>query len=284
MHQATRFSGFDVLATLGTGARSTIYAVRDNDHHLYALKHVVRERSEDQRFILQAITEHEIASRFDHPALRKSFHLRRIRKIFRVTEVIVLMELVDGHCLEDHPPDSILEGCMLCRQVAEGLAHMHRAGYVHADIKPNNVLVTDRETVKIIDLGQSCPIGTVKKRVQGTPDYIAPEQVLRRSITPRTDVFNLGATMYWLFTRRHVPTLIPRGEPGTGVREDDCPPPAQVNPRVPPALSALVNECIATEPDRRPATMKVVAERLDLAIAQLRRAASAAQNAMAPTK
>ena len=271
MQQITALAGFEIIATLGTGARSTIYAVRDADHHLYDLKHVVRQKSEDSRFLDQAITEHEIASSFDHPALRKSFRLKRIRRMWRLQEVVVLMELVDGHTLEEQPPDSVLEGCVLCRQVAEGLAHMHRARFVHADIKPNNILVTDRHMVKVIDLGQSCPIGTVKKRVQGTPDYIAPEQVLRRAITPRTDVFNLGATMYWLFTRRYVPTLIPRGEPGSAAASQDCPPPIEVNPAVPPALSALVSECIATEPERRPQSMRIVTERLGLAIAQLSR-------------
>ena len=63
---------------------------------------------------------------------------------------------------------------------------------------------------KIIDLGQSCPIGTTKSRIQGTPDYIAPEQVKRRTLGPRTDVFNLGATMYWALTGKNVPTLIPK--------------------------------------------------------------------------
>ena len=61
--------------------------------------------------------------------------------------------------------------------------------------------------VKVIDFGQSCRIGTVKERIQGTPDYIAPEQVARRPITSQTDVFNLGATLYWALTGQDIPTL-----------------------------------------------------------------------------
>ena len=49
--------------------------------------------------------------------------------------------------------------------------------FVHTDIKPNNIMVTESGEVKVIDFGQSCPIGHVKSRIQGTPDYIAPEQV-----------------------------------------------------------------------------------------------------------
>jgi serine/threonine-protein kinase len=77
---------------------------------------------------------------------------------------------------------------------AQGLRAMHQMGYAHCDIKPNNILRSESGQVKVIDYGQSCRIGTIKERIQGTPDYIAPEQVARRPISVQTDVFNLGAT------------------------------------------------------------------------------------------
>ena len=124
--------------------------------------------------------------------------------------------------------------------------------------------------VKLIDFGQSCPIGTVKDRIQGTPDYIAPEQVQRQPITPRTDVFNLGATMYWVLTRRHIPTMIPKGEPGTVVKSDNtCPAPREINPQVPPALSGLVVGCVQARPNDRPESMEQVCSRLEIALTQL---------------
>jgi serine/threonine protein kinase len=61
--------------------------------------------------------------------------------------------------------------------------------------------------VKVIDLGQACAIGTAKSRIQGTPDYIAPEQVKCAAVTPQTDIYNLGATLYWALTGTHIPTL-----------------------------------------------------------------------------
>ena len=156
---------------------------------------------------------------------------------------------------------------------------MHKAGYVHADIKPNNIMITGDNHVKIIDFGQSCPIGTVKERIQGTPDYIAPEQVQRRSIIPQTDVFNLGATMYWLLTQKHVPTLIPKGNAGISLRtEDACKPPIELNPDVPPALSSLVMDCIHTDAPQRPDNMALVSDRLDIAAKQFKRRAQNAVN------
>ncbi|MCE9591221.1 MAG: serine/threonine protein kinase [Planctomycetes bacterium] len=264
--------GYEVLGTLGHGARSTIYAVKDSENHIFALKRVAKESPSDQRYLDQAVAEHKVANRFNHATLRKSFKLIQYRKFIRVSEVFVLMEMVDGVTMEQHQTRDTIELVLLCQQAAVGLMEMHRCGYVHADIKPNNIIVTDRKTVKIIDFGQSCPIGTVKERIQGTPDYIAPEQVLRRRVTAQTDVFNLGATMYWLLTNRHVPTLIPRGEIGlTRMADDSCPSPRELNPLVSPALSSLIMDCIQTSPADRPDTMARVHERLELALTQLKR-------------
>lgn len=272
--------GYEVLGTLGHGARSTIYAVKDSENHIFALKRIAKESPSDQRYLDQAILEHKVANKFNHPSLRKSFKLIQYRKFIRVSEVFVLMEMVDGITMEQHQTRDMIELVQLCEQAAVGLMEMHRCGYVHADIKPNNIIVTDRKTVKIIDFGQSCPIGTVKERIQGTPDYIAPEQVLRRRVTPQTDIFNLGATMYWLLTNRHVPTLIPRGEIGLSLKTDDsCPPPRELNPQVSPALSSLIMDCIQQSPADRPDTMGRVYERLELAVAQLKRAGTEGSSA-----
>ncbi len=272
MAEFSEIVGYEVLATLGVGARSTIYAVKDGKSELYALKRVVKSSPSDQRFMDQAILEHEVAQKFDHPTLRKSIKLIKQRNFIRTSEVLVLMEMVDGSTLEKHQPDTLAELCRICKDVAKGLGVMHKAGYVHADIKPNNIMVTEDGEVKVIDFGQSCPIGTVKERIQGTPDYIAPEQVQRRSITPQTDVFNLGATMYWLLTQKHVPTLIPKGQAGISLRtEDSCKAPMELNPEVPPALSSLVMDCIHTEAPQRPETMALVSDRLDIAAKQFTR-------------
>ncbi len=272
-------AGYKVMSTLGTGAGSTIYAVRDRDSRVFALKRVVKSTQHDQRFIDQAVHEHEIASRFNSPMLRQSFKLIRQRNFIRTNEVLVIMELVDGLTLEQHQPDTLIEACEICRLTAMGLSHMHIAGFVHADIKPNNILVTASNQVKLIDFGQSCRIGTIKQRIQGTPDYIAPEQVLRKEITPMTDVFNLGATMYWLFTRRHVPTMIPKGQAGMQLRSEDqmCRPPMEINPDVPPALSTLVMDCLEQDPIRRPRSVLQLADRLEIAASQLNKKQAAVE-------
>src|SRR5262249_50737358 len=153
-------------------------------------------------------------------------------------------------------------------KVAEGLQALHAAGFVHADMKKNNVLLTPGGGVKIIDFGQSCRIGQVKERIQGTPDYIAPEQVKRGKIDQRTDVFNFGATMHWVITGRAFTTLISTAQTGEKKIALDARrsnrPPTELNPHAPLALSNLVMECCDNDPEARPRDMRDVISRLEI--------------------
>jgi serine/threonine-protein kinase len=120
--------------------------------------------------------------------------------------------------------------------------------------------------VKVIDFGQSVKIGTIKERIQGTPDFIAPEQVARRPISVQTDIFNLGATLYWCLTQRHIPTLYTVNKKGENsfllhARIDT---PQDINPKVPVPLSNLVMEMVETKAQKRPADMDQIVTRLEL--------------------
>jgi serine/threonine-protein kinase len=275
MAEFHQIAGFDVLSTLGEGAHSTIYSVRDKQGQPLVLKRVVKEGPSQQRYIDQALREHEVASKIDHPRVRKSIKIIKQRNVIRVSEVLVLMEMVDGVTLEQHRPTDLLHICEAFRQAAEGLRAMHQAGYVHADIKPNNIMLVKDDGVKLIDFGQSCKSGTIKDRIQGTPDYIAPEQVKREAITEATDVFNLGASFYWILTGKHVPTLIPKKNQGISLKGDEdprrCVPPIEVNPEISPALSSLVMDCVERKPAERPPNMDAVLDRLEIAMAQIQR-------------
>ena len=271
-----QIAGYDIIRKLGTGAGSELYAARDKRGGLFCLKHVVKKNPKDQRFLDQAIMEHQIAKKFDHTSLRKSYRVIKQREILRVSEIAVIMELVEGATLEHHKLPSIAKLIELFGIIASGLQTMHREGYVHADIKPNNIMITREGHVKLIDFGQSCPIGTIKERIQGTPDYIAPEQVKRQAITEQTDVFNLGATLYWLLTSERVPTIMPKKGTAEAIRRKERElvkpqTPQELNSAVPPALSALIMECVETDPRQRPKRMTEVCERLELASKQANR-------------
>jgi eukaryotic-like serine/threonine-protein kinase len=260
---------YDVLDRLGEGAGSTIFSVRDSiTGRVFALQHVLRRKDKDIRFIEQMENEFEVSKQFSHPNLRRSFDLKINKSmLLKKTEAFLVMELFDGKPLEVRPPNSLMEVVDTFLPAAQGLQALHNMGYVHCDIKPNNILRDNKGDVKVIDFGQSAKIGTIKERIQGTPDYISPEQVERRPITIQTDIYNLGATIYWALTGKPIPTqyTVSRQGKHSFLLDTLIQTPQQLNPKVPMALSNLVMECISTNPRKRPADMESTIMRLELA-------------------
>ena len=202
--------GYRIMSELGRGAASIIYlALDEKTKQVWALKDVQRIDDKSERFMAQAEAEYKIAQKLDHETIRKIPRIIKKKKgLLQLNRLFLVMELVDGKSMDIFMPKTFEQACLVFRQAGQAMQHMHEKGFVHADFKPNNLIVDSDNVAKIIDLGQSCPIGTIKKRIQGTPDYIAPEQVHRREITPKTDVYNLGASMYWVLTRKKVPTAL----------------------------------------------------------------------------
>ena len=265
---ATTLLHYEVLERLGEGAGSTIYKVLDpTTRNTLALKRVVRTDAKDIRFVEQMEAEFEISKNFTHKNLRRTFELKIIKSLLlKVNEAFLVMEYFDGKPLESDMPAALTDVLDTFIQAAEGLKAMNNMGLVHCDIKPNNILRDRMGRVKVIDYGQSCKSGTIKERIQGTPDFIAPEQVARRPVTTATDVFNLGATLYWALTGRHIPTLYTVNKKGENsfLLDTAIASPSELNPIVPVPVSNLVLECVSTSPNKRPADMDAVIRRLEL--------------------
>lgn len=258
--------GYDVVSRLGEGAGSHLYVVCDSQTgQLYALKHVVRRYEKDIRYIQQLQNEFEVSRQFRSPILRKCIDLKITKKLLGgPSEAALVMELVDGEPLEKLPllPPKELTDVFL--QVARGLSQLHRQMLVHCDLKPHNILVSPDGSVKIIDFGQCCRTGTIKERVQGTPDFIAPEQVRLKPVTFQTDVYNFGATLYWALTGQRIPTLftVPKREWDT-LKEQTYPSPSELNHSVPEPLSKLAMWCCKLSLGSRPADMNMVVAGLE---------------------
>jgi eukaryotic-like serine/threonine-protein kinase len=260
--------GFTIIKKLGTGARSTIFLARDEESgNTVALKRAVYEKPEDSRIFEQIINEYKVSQALNHPYLRKCNKLIKIRKALKVKELFLSMEMFEGESLERSKSLGLGDVLLVFRMVADGLNAMHQQGYIHCDIKPNNILISETGAIKIIDLGQGCKIGTMKPRIQGTPDYIAPEQVKRKPLDQRTDIFNLGATMYWAITGKNVPTLIPQSNDISAfLGQRKFLSPHEMHSRIPIGVSNLVMDCVKEEPLKRPASMDDIISRLDLLI------------------
>jgi eukaryotic-like serine/threonine-protein kinase len=268
MEHPSNLFGYEVVDSLGEGAGSRIYVVTTPDSgQLYALKHVVRKAEKDVRFQEQLENEFDVARRFNHPALRKAFEMRDNRTLLRKpTESVLLMELFDGTPLEGYQPKDPVEILDIMIRVAEALASLHGLGFVHCDLKPNNILLNQAGQVKVIDFGQACVAGSTKVRIQGTPDYMAPEQVKCLPVTPRTDVYSFGATLYALLTGKPIPTLYTVHKQGSNslLSHEMIPSPHQIDPSIPENLSNLVMECVYPSPGKRPGDMADLARRMEV--------------------
>ncbi len=258
--------GYNVVDFLGEGAGSRIYVVSDPlTQQLYALKHVERKHEKDIRFVEQLEAEFEVSKQFRHAGLRRSLDLKINKTMLRkVTEGALVMELFDGTPMDAKPPEKLADQVAAFAETAHALAALHQLGYVHCDLKPNNILIGPGGNVKVIDFGQACKAGTVKERIQGTPDYISPEQVKCEPVTNRTDIFNFGATMYWGLTGQKIPTLftIKRDE-NSFLVDSKIQTPHEIDPRIPETLSHIVMDCVRTNVAKRPSDIGELARRLE---------------------
>jgi serine/threonine-protein kinase len=255
-----------VVNQLGTGAGSTILLISDKTSggKRYALKVVRKQDPDDEVYVQQALTEFEAAKKLNHPAIARIYDCRLKKAWFKVRGVELLMEYVDGKTLDEIEGPQLGQLVLVFCQVASALTHMHRRGVYHADLKPGNIMLTKTGQVKLIDFGTAWIRGQDKHRIQGTPQYIAPEQATEKVVDEKTDIYNLGATMYRMFTGRFAQQGIPK--PGD---DRKLTPPIKVNPRIPPALNEMMIASLSIDPSKRPAGMFEMRDQLSAIAKQM---------------
>ena len=208
----------------------------------------------EQRFLSEA----RIAGRLSHPGIVV------VHDAGRDTEtgtLFIAMENLEGRTLSQPRPEPPLEWREALRvggRLAEALQHAHAAGVIHRDIKPANIMVLASGDPKIMDFGIA-KVETARMKLTatgqsfGTPLYMSPEQALGHEVDPRTDLFSLGAILYWLLTGRlafgadSMMAIIGK------VLHQDPPPPSTVRPDVPADVDYVIARALAKAPaDRYP--------------------------------
>jgi serine/threonine protein kinase len=258
---------FTVVGTLGTGAHSSILHIRRSaDGKNYALKVVPIDEPEDQKYHEQAEHEFRVGQMLDHVHLIKVHAFEPVRDwLFRVKKVHLLIEYVNGKTLDTCPRIPLAQMVQVFKAVADGLVHMHRRGVYHADLKPNNIMLSRSGGVKVIDYGLAWIKGEDKGRVQGTPEYMAPEQLTDKVANEKTDMFNFGATMYRMMTWRLPPSTVPPEGAlplDATMWERTLKPVNSYAPDAPLSLCKLIHACMAFEPKDRPERMSDVQAKL----------------------
>ena len=259
---------FQVLGTLGTGAHSRILHVRRSaDGRNYALKVVPIDGKDDQKFLEQAQHEFRVAQMLDHPNLIKVYALEELKDwLFRIRKVHLLIEYVNGKTLDTCPAMPLPKLVQVFKCVADGLVHMHRRKVFHADLKPNNIMLSRAGDVKIIDFGLAGSRARARTASRARRNTWPPNRPSTSMVNERTDIYNFGATMYRLVTFRLPPSVLQQegGLPIDGKTWTRMLKPVQeFNAQAPPALCELIHRCLSFDADKRPERMSEVQSVLD---------------------
>ena len=248
---------FSVLATLGAGAHSSILHIRRaDDGREYALKVVNIESDEEKKFLDQAEHEFRVGQMLDHPNLVKVLAFETEKNwLFKIKKAKLLVEFVKGETLDKVKLLKRHKMLRVFEQVAAGIVHMHRRNVLHADLKPSNIMLGRGTTVKVLDYGLAWIKGEPKDRVQGTPEYLAPETVSHKLVNERTDMFNFGATLYRLVTFKLPPSVMSdlAGVPMTEkMYKSIYKPVNEIFATTPAPLCSLIHKCMEFKANKRP--------------------------------
>ena len=265
-------SDLQLLERIGRGSQAVVFkCLQVSMDRIVAVKflHVAAARDAEsrQRFIKEA----RHAASLSHPNIVTIHAICPYKDTF-----YIIMEYVDGGSLAEllalRKRFDVTEAVCLIRAVAEGLAFAHRAGVIHRDVKPKNILLTQGGIVKLADLGLARRTddsdASLDKtgKAYGTPYYIAPEQVCGDpNIDARADIYSLGATFYEMLTGRppfSAPT--PREIMRKQVTEP-LPDPRQYVPDLSPAACAILEQCLAKRREDRFPTADAFVEAIDQA-------------------
>jgi predicted ATPase/predicted Ser/Thr protein kinase len=260
-------AGYAVVARLGGGGMGVVYKARDERlGRVVALKFLPVEYARDPDRLALFHREARTASALNHP------HICTVHDLGdQDGRPFIVMEFIDGHTLRgvlaERPPVETV--ARLIGQAARALAVAHAAGVVHRDVKPENLMVRPDGYLKVLDFGlarrlpgSALPDGSTAARndsqaIVGTVPYMSPEQARSQPPGPASDVFSLGVVLYEAVTGRHP---FPADNPLdvlNAIVEDHPVPAARLDPRVPPALDALIGRMMAKDAADRPSAAEV---------------------------
>ena len=221
---------------------------------LVVIKRILPQLKNDGTFVDMFLNEARLAASLRHPNIIEIYDVIR-----DANEFAIVMEYLSGEtvrfilseCRRNRIPIPINIACRLVASAAAGLAHAHEAlgpddqpvGIVHRDVSPNNIIVTYDGTTKLLDFGIARAnvnnIYTQPGVIKGKYSYCSPEQVQRKSLDARSDIFSLGIVLYELLTRRKLFGGKDPGEILKAVMERRIPPASQLNSDVPPELDQV---------------------------------------------
>jgi len=256
--------GCEVQEPIGAGASGTVYkALQISMERIVAIKILNERYCLDKEFIRRFLEEARLAGRLEHPNVIRVYDVGEAKGAFYYT-----MEYVNGSSLAELVKERgairIGEAVEIIKRVALALDYAHRQGVLHRDVKPANILVNLEGEVKLADLGLARPVDEItEEKAVGTPLYMSPEQILGKEVSPRSDLYSLGATFYFALSGTPPHSGSTKKEVFEKQLWDDPIPIEQLRPEVPPAVSAVVHRLLAKRVEDRYPTARSVVDALN---------------------
>jgi serine/threonine protein kinase len=264
-----RFAGYDLEALIGKGGMAEVYraTVREGPRagQTVAVKRLLPALARDPAYVELFRREAAVTRRFHHPAV-----IEVLDAGVEGGTPFLVMEQVDGRNLRQVLAQCGARGILLpvdfgayvAHVLAQALDHAHagtgrdgaRLGIVHCDVSPSNVFISRLGEIKLGDFGVALTPGAAKGRgagALGKIHYLAPEQLRGEPVTPRTDLFALGAVLFELLTGRKAFPGATADEVGQRILRGELRAPSALRPEVPHALDELTLRCLAADPADR---------------------------------
>ncbi len=247
---------YKLLERTGSGGMAVVYKAHDLVlGRLVAVKMLHESFSSDPDFLSRFRQEAYAAAGLQHP---------NIVTVHDIGEDngrhYIVMEYVDGRTLKDLVRQYNEEGELmptnraldLSIQISEGIGYAHRAGLVHCDVKPQNVLVTHDDRIKVADFGIARAVSEASQhidddRVWGTPSYFSPEQAAGEQPSPASDVYAIGVMMFELLSGQLPFNASSQAALALKHIQETPPHVSELNPAVPEQLDLIVNKLLAKE-------------------------------------
>lgn len=267
MDTGDRLGRYELGRPLGRGAMSEVFISR---HPLLerevAIKLLKSEWRRDPGYLARFLEDARAAHALNHPNIVRVLDVDDLHE-----QPFIVMDLVEGQPLDTwcKAQVDVLAATKVARDVASALAAAHADGLIHRDVKPSNILIETRTgSAKLTDFGAAKRIRagdadlTQGGRI-GTPRYMAPEQIEGFQVSPQTDLFALGATLYELLAGRPAFEGESLAAVFSGILLKDPPALKQVRADVPAPLADLVQRLLAKTPEDRPGSAEDVLAILD---------------------
>ena len=262
----TQVAQYRVISKLGSGGMGVVYLAEDTRlRRQVALKFLSEEYSSVRTFRERFLREARSAAQLNHPNIVTIYEVAEVDQ-----RVFIAMEHIKGKSLRRLIAEgqlSIGARLELLSQICKGLAVAHRAGIVHRDVKPSNILVDDAQRVRLLDFGLAKKTNdselTVTGTIQGTVNYMSPEQSRGEEVDHRSDIFSAGVVAYELLTGQ--PPFKGDSVPATLyaiVHNQPEPLPSDLEDRL-PGVPQLVERALKKNPDDRYQNVEQMAGEID---------------------